>query len=131
MKIGLILVFFMLGGCFDNTDKTDSSNIKLGEQVFNANCTVCHGKAGAGIVKDWKVAIDGKYPPPPLNGTAHTWHHSRAILLRSINDGGAKFGGQMPAFKDKLTEPQKQAVLDYIYNLWPPEIQQKYNARFK
>ena len=71
------------------------------------------------------------FPPPPLNGTAHTWHHSPESLMNTIDNGGVKLGGWMPAFKDQLNTTEKQAVLDYIYDLWPEEIQQKYNSRFK
>jgi mono/diheme cytochrome c family protein len=37
----------------------------------------------------------------------------------------------MPAFKDKLTDTEKQAILDYLHSLWPKVIQQKYDERFK
>ena len=40
-------------------------------------------------------------------------------------------GGQMPAFSERLNEEQKQALIDYIYSLWPSDIQTKYNQRFK
>jgi len=135
MKTLIILssVLF-LTGCFDNGDaqaKTEDS-VKLGQITFDKNCIVCHGKAGKGIVKDWKKrSADGKFPPPPLNGTAHTWHHSPTQLLRTINDGGVKIGGQMPAFRSQLSDDEKQTLLDYIHSLWPSELQQKYNARFK
>lgn len=65
-----------------------------------------------------------------LNGTAHAWHHSPTQLLRTINDGGVQFGGQMLGFKNQLSEAEKQALLDYIYSLWTEDIQQKYDARF-
>jgi len=75
--------------------------------------------------------VSGAYPAPPLNGSAHSWHHSRATLLASINEGGIKLGGTMPGFKNKLTDDEKKALLDYMYSLWPKTIQQKYDARFK
>ena len=37
----------------------------------------------------------------------------------------------MPAFAKRLSKDEKQAVLDYIYSLWPKEIQEKYDERFK
>lgn len=123
---GLVL---SLSACF-GTDK--STDIKLGEAVFEKHCTRCHGKAGVGLSKNWRQALpDGSYPPPPLNGTAHTWHHSPRVLLKTIEQGGVKLGGKMPGFKNKLSGREKQAILDYLYALWPPEIQQKYDARFK
>ena len=135
MKTLIILssVLF-LTGCFDNGDaqaKVEDS-VKLGQITFDKNCIGCHAKAGKGIVGDWKKrGVDGKFPPPPLNGTAHTWHHSPTQLLRTINDGGVKIGGQMPAFRSQLSDDEKQTLLDYIHSLWPSELQHKYDARFK
>ena len=40
-------------------------------------------------------------------------------------------GGQMPGFEGRLNEEEKQALIDYIYSLWPSEIQSKYDERFK
>ena len=72
----------------------------------------------------------GPTPPPPLNGTAHTWHHSPKQLLWTINNGGTLIGGKMPAFKDILKEEEKTAVLDYLFSLWPDKIKRVYNERF-
>ncbi len=123
-----------LTGCFDsgdaNAQATDS--VALGETTFNQNCISCHGKEGQGLVKDWKKTQEnGKYPAPPINGTAHAWHHSPKALLTTINNGGVKLGGWMPAFKDQLNETEKQGLLDYIHSLWPSELQKKYDTRFK
>ena len=105
---------------------------QLGESVYNKNCVSCHGEKGRGLSKDWKVKDkNGNYPPPPLNGTAHTWHHSPEQLLYTINKGGVEMGGQMPAFESVLSKNEKLALIDYIYSLWPKEIQDKYDKRFK
>lgn len=123
-----------LTGCFDSGDaqaKTEDS-VQLGKTTFNNNCVSCHGKTGEGLAKDWKKRdAGGKFPAPPINGTAHAWHHSPKALLTTINNGGAKLGGWMPAFKDSLNETEKQGLLDYIHSLWPSELQQKYDSRFK
>ena len=100
-------------------------------KVFNKNCISCHGSEGVGI-KNWKVKDEnGNYPAPPLNGTAHTWHHSPAQLLYTINNGGVEMGGQMPAFSERLNEQEKLALIEYMYSLWPSEIQKKYDEMFK
>ena len=119
-----------LTGCFEGDSAVGA--VQLGKITFDKNCVLCHGKAGEGVVKNWKKRqADGNFPAPPLNGSAHTWHHSPQLLLNTINEGGARLGGVMPGFKDKLSEAEKQAVLDYLYSLWPKNIQQKYDARFK
>jgi mono/diheme cytochrome c family protein len=40
-------------------------------------------------------------------------------------------GGQMPAFEELLSETEKQALIEYMYNLWPNEIQTRYDERYK
>ena len=105
--------------------------VALGKRVFDEYCVHCHGTAAQGKTKDWKKRLpNGRYPPPPLNGTAHTWHHSLASLLQTINQGTASLGGQMPAFENRLTEQEKQAVLYYLYHLWPEHIQNFWTQRF-
>ena len=133
MKIFIITIIAFLAGCSPGENETNSeSNIALGESVFSKNCVSCHGSKGVGLAKNWKVKDEnGNYPAPPLNGTAHTWHHSPSDLLYTINKGGGDMGGQMPAFEGRLTEDEKQALIDYIYSLWPSEIQTKYDKRFK
>jgi mono/diheme cytochrome c family protein len=133
MKIFIIAIIALLAGCSSGEkEKTPESNIALGKSVFNQNCVSCHGSKGRGLAKDWKVKDEnGNYPAPPLNGTAHTWHHSPSQLLYTINKGGGEMGGEMPGFEERLSEEEKLALLDYIYSLWPSEIQTKYDKRFK
>ena len=52
-------------------------------------------------------------------------------LLYTINKGGTEMGGQMPAFEKRLSKEEKQALIDYMYNLWPKEIQTRYDQKFK
>ncbi len=130
-KIIIALSALLLASCFDSGD-AEAKEVALGKTVFNKNCASCHGKEAVGLTKNWKQTLpNGKYPAPPLNGTAHAWHHSPKLLLSAINNGGAKLGGWMPAFKNELSEKEKQATLDYLYSLWPKDIQQKYDRRFK
>lgn len=91
------------------------SQVEMGRGVYAGNCVACHGAQGQGLADDWKQPLaDGSYPPPPLNGSAHTWHHPISILLRTINNGGAPLGGKMPAFKSKLSNQQKIAVVAFF-----------------
>jgi|ETNmetMinimDraft_8_1059916.scaffolds.fasta_scaffold35166_2 mono/diheme cytochrome c family protein len=132
-KVIILSTVLFLTGCFNSEEtETDSkASIELGKTTFNDNCVFCHGIEGKGLVKDWKKKqSNGKYPAPPLNGTAHSWHHSPKVILQTINDGGVKIGGQMPAFKNKLNDKEKIALIDYIQSLWPTDIQEKYRARF-
>ncbi len=130
-KIFIVVFSILLSSCFDS-DTQATPNIQLGKTTFKNNCATCHGEQAQGTVENWKKRLpNGMFPAPPLNGTAHTWHHSPKVLLRTIENGGAKLGGWMPAFRGKLNNKEKQALLDYLYSLWPKNIQQKYDTRFK
>ena len=84
MKKLLIISFIIfLAGCNPGeTEKGSDAMVLPGEAIFNKNCVSCHGSKGQGLAKDWKIKDEnGYYPAPPLNGTAHTWHHSPSELL--------------------------------------------------
>jgi cytochrome c len=109
----------------------DLSQVELGETVYQKNCISCHLENAQGVL-DWKKTLDdGSYPPPPLNGTAHAWHHSIEVLLTVINDGGIPYGGKMPAFINILTQEQKLAVIAYFQSFWPEETYTKWEAMQK
>jgi mono/diheme cytochrome c family protein len=109
----------------DNGRWYSKIQVTQGATVFKANCAVCHGDQAQGLVADWKQALpNGQYPAPPLNSTAHAWHHDKAQLLRSINNGGVPLGGTMPAFADKLTDEEKLASIAYFQSFWPDKTYQ-------
>ena len=59
--------------------------------------------------------------PPPLDGSAHAWHHSRSVLLEVIENGGLALGGKMPAFGAVLKGEEKLAAIAYFQNFWDDE----------
>ena len=94
-----------------------------GRDQYQQHCAVCHGRLGEGLAEDWKTPdANGNYPPPPLNGTAHTWHHPTDILLRTIENGGVPLGGVMPAFGSALNEDEAREVIAYFQSLWTDDI---------
>lgn len=93
-----------------------------GKEVFAKNCAVCHGYKAEKTINWKKTLPDGSYPPPPLNGTAHAWHHPYKQMIEIITDGGASYKGNMPAFKDALTIEEKDAAIAYFQSFWNDEI---------
>lgn len=101
--------------------KLDLQKVKQGEKVYQTHCAVCHGAKAVGT-KDWRKAdAHGKYPPPPLNGTAHAWHHPTEVLKEVILDGSIG-DGNMPSWRGKLTEQEVDNVILWMQSLWPAEI---------
>ena len=147
MKLSVLLisalsVSLFLAACDNDKQVANKSSKKVegrwyttaqlirGKQVFKNNCAVCHGDKGQSLVDDWrKTLADGSYPAPPLNGTAHTWHHSMEVLLRTINKGGIPLGGTMPAFNDQLNEDDKEAVLAHVMSFWSDDIYAAWKKR--
>ncbi len=128
------LVFFV--SCNNEVDKTTSvsSEVKTvsrnvnpvnytqGARLYQLNCAKCHGNDAEGN-KDWpRLDEKGKNLAPPLNGTGHTWHHSNQSLTNTIKNGTAKIGGNMPAWKDKLSDSEIKLILTWIKAQWPDEI---------
>lgn len=106
-------------GGADSSRWYSSDQVDLGAQVFADNCSDCHGVGAQGRYEDWKKKLsDGSFPPPPLNGDAHAWHHSLSVLLGFINQGGVPLGGTMPGFADSLIEAEKLAVIAFFQNFW-------------
>lgn len=96
--------------------------LERGTAVFAQSCAECHG-ANAEATSNWRETTpDGKYPPPPLNGTAHAWHHPLDVLRRQINLGGIPLGGVMPAFRDKLSAADVDAAIAFFQSKWNDEI---------
>ena len=100
-----------------------ATQVSLGKEVFAQNCAECHGPRAGGIVEDWRQRLDdGSFPPPPLDGSAHAWHHPTSMLLQVINNGGQAYGGNMPPFVDVLDYEEKLAAIAYFQNFWTDEI---------
>jgi len=94
----------------------------LGKQVYDKYCVGCHGLDGVGD-KNWrKRDSNGMFPPPPLNGTGHSWHHPVGALKNQISDGGKDNGGAMPAFGDKISEQEIDAVIIWFQSIWPKKV---------
>jgi mono/diheme cytochrome c family protein len=82
-----------------------------GAQVYSAQCVACHQATGAGL--------PGVFPP--LAGSE--WVTGKDTLIANIvlhgitgklTVKGAAYSGQMPAFKDKLSDAEIAAVLSHV-----------------
>lgn len=97
--------------------------VERGRLVYEKNCLECHGAEGRGQPGDWRIKrADGMYPPPPLDDSAHAWHHPTAVLKQRIREGSPPGVGDMPAWQGKLTEAEIDDVVVYVKSLWSPEV---------
>ncbi|MFT5502283.1 MAG: mono/diheme cytochrome c family protein [Woeseiaceae bacterium] len=100
--------------------------VVAGAPLYQTYCAVCHAADGSATA-EWKTpGADGNYPPPPLNGTAHTWHHPLELLDYTIVNGGVEYGGVMPGFGEALDEAQRLAIVAWFQSLWTDDIYDKW-----
>ncbi len=139
ISIIAILVILMTG-CEQSVDSAsdqynrvnvDPVRLKQGESLFNKNCAVCHGHQAQGADNWRKRDKEGKFPAPPLNGTAHAWHHPKQALMYTIKNGTQALGGSMPAWKDKLTDEEIESIIYWFQAKWPDQLYQAWVRRDK
>lgn len=105
--------------------------VARGQALFLKNCAACHGQNAEGT-PDWRKPLEnGRYPPPPLNGTAHAWHHSTEELKRFILNGGPPGEGRMPGWEGILKDQEIDDILIWIKSLWPEEVYQGWYTRIE
>lgn len=106
----------------DIVRQVDAEQLALGEQVFARHCATCHGEAGQGHPQ-WRLpGPDGLYPPPPLDGSGHSWHHSTEWLRNMIRNGSEPGRGNMPAWRAVLSDTQIDAVIVWFQSRWPDPV---------
>ena len=105
--------------------------VNQGTKLYRDNCASCHG-VNAEATTNWKEKdSDGNFPPPPLNGTGHAWHHAPVQLRKTIQQGSIQLGGVMPEFASKLSDEDIDAVIAFFQSKWPEETYKKWSSQFK
>lgn len=105
-----------------------TEQVRAGEALYRAHCSACHGPDGSATA-DWRERdASGHFPPPPLNGTAHTWHHPLEVLDATIANGGAAYGGRMPGFAALLDREERLSIVAYLQDWWSGDIYRRWQA---
>ena len=92
------------------------AQIERGGRIYSQYCGGCHGIRGEG------TPIIG----PSLNGTGYTPHDSLHVLRDKIENGF----GNMPAYKNRLSDQQIDDVITWFQSLWPEEVYQNWKTRW-
>ena len=90
--------------------------LALGQQIFDSTCSVCHGENGSGGAG------------PALNSQQVLSRVTDEAMKQTITSGGHRPGSIMPAFGDRLTTVEIDAVVQYIRN-WEPTAPYVANPR--
>jgi len=104
-----------------------AAQVAEGGNLFQTHCAVCHWESAAATA-DWRTTDEnGLYPPPPLNGSAHAWHHPMPVLEQTIANGGVPAGGVMPGFRDTLDVNEVRATIAFFQSFWTDDIYESWN----
>ena len=103
--------------------------VAKGAALFREHCASCHGADAEGTPSWREPGPDGKYPPPPLNGTAHAWHHPLSMLKQALTSGGKPLGRSTPGFAVTLDGEEIDAVLAWVQSHWSEEIYAMWRER--
>lgn len=110
----------------------DPLQLARGSVLYQQHCAACHGAQAEGAPGWYRPDAQGQNPPPPLNGTGHAWHHPLPVLRRTIAEGTAILGGNMPAWKGTLSTQEIDDVIAWFQAKWPEPLFQAWarnNAR--
>ncbi|HEY5673983.1 MAG TPA: cytochrome c [Malonomonas sp.] len=126
-------IAILISSCGRPTDGSarwySPEQVAEGKILFSTHCSGCHGESAQGD-PNWKTALpDGTYPPPPLNGSAHAWHHPLSQLEATIANGGAPPESSMPGFANTLNHQQRLAVIAAFQDYWDNRTYKRWIGR--
>ena len=92
--------------------------VAIGKPLYATHCAGCHGENGEGAPNSDTPLPNGSYPPQPLNGSGHSWHHSLTDQEETIEMGGRHPGATMPGFAEVLNHEERKAVIAAFQSFW-------------
>lgn len=105
-----------------STVPASSETVVEGRTLYEANCTVCHGRTGMG---DGEAAQSLSPSPALLSYMVNMPMAVDEYLIWSVSDGGMAFGSDMPAFKDTLTQAEIWKIIAFMRAGFPQPTQTK------
>jgi len=108
MEARPLVLFLLLSLALGLSAALGQENLfQKGQEVFAGNCVDCHRANGRGLPGTFP-ALDGE---PFVRGAPEP-------VIATVLQGRKGNLGQMPAWKDKLTDEQIAAVVTYLRQAW-------------
>ena len=90
-----------------DADPDNAGQVAIRNNIYKAQCAECH-KSDLSGEPNWRSrSATGELRPPPFNGTAHTWHHTDALLFETVKEGP---GAALPGYNSPLTKSSLDEV---------------------
>jgi mono/diheme cytochrome c family protein len=109
-------------------DPTNAQLVATGKQLYTTRCAGCHGRELQGEVGWPQRRANGTMPATPLDETGATWQRNDRWIFDTIKHGGqatttAGTTSTMPAMGEGLADAEIWAIISYIKQSWPANIQ--------
>lgn len=103
---------------FEGSHRKLAPAVARGQNLYVDACQSCHGVRGVGERPDDMYAEDEYgFVAPPLDDSAHGWHHSDSNLVNTILNGSPR-NERMIAWKEILSREDAEDLVAYIKSLW-------------
>jgi len=112
LVLGLVVALFSWPGA-SSGGLTASASPEHGLTLYKKYCTSCHGPNGRGEYR-WQYKERGA---PPLDASAHAWHHSDSQLVSMILDKPVA-DSRMPPWRGILSRDDAIDIVAYMKTLW-------------
>ncbi len=103
---------------FKDYGKATLAAVGRGRKLYEDNCQACHGVRGVGErPKDMYARDEYGFVAPPLDNSAHGWHHSDEGIVETILRGSDR-NKRMIAWKGTLSRKDAWDVVAYLKSIW-------------
>ncbi len=103
---------------FKDYEKATLAAVGKGRKLYNENCLACHGARGVGErPKDMYARDAYGFVAPPLDNSAHGWHHSDEGIVETILKGSGR-NKRMIAWEGTLSRQDAWDVVAYLKSIW-------------
>lgn len=99
-----------------STIRATPGNLTEGQALYTENCARCHGAKGLGDGKAGRSLVPS---PALLRWLIQMPMSGDEYLLWAISEGGERFGTDMPAFKQTLSEEDIWKIIAYMRSGFP------------
>ncbi len=103
---------------FRDYEKATLAAVGDGRKLYEENCQSCHGVRGVGErPKDMYARDEYGFVAPPLDNSAHGWHHSDEGIVETILKGSDR-NKRMIAWQGTLSRQDAWDVVAYLKSIW-------------
>ena len=114
MLVLLVSLVLAISSCSGSSQQASAAD---GKQVYDTNCSVCHGANGAGGIKigdDTTPDIRAKVMEDMFENDNDLISNA---ILNGIDEDGEELEAGMPRFKDKLSDTDVANLIAYLKTL--------------